>query len=121
MTEDEVLAALRIAHTRHREPVTVSELGWVCAAEIEWAHQGDPGPPVLIDPTDRDRVMLRRRLTALRRRGLATVTGGHPQRWLPLEPSSIANQRDRGLGSRVSSSCCNEAGAGDTLALSALP
>lgn len=38
MTEDEVLTALRIAHTRHREAVTVAELGGVCAAEIEWAH-----------------------------------------------------------------------------------
>lgn len=51
MTEDEVLAALRTAHTRHREPVTVAELGWVCAAEIEWARRDGPGPPVTAAPT----------------------------------------------------------------------
>lgn len=84
MTEDEVLAALRIAHTRHREPVTVAELAWVCAAEIEWAHHDDPGPPVIVDPTRRDLALLRHRLTWLDRRGLATATGSSPQRWQPI-------------------------------------
>lgn len=83
MTEDEVLAALRIAQIRHREPVTVTELGWVCAAEIEWTRRSDAGPPVTVDLTRRDRVMLHRRLTVLRRQGRADLTDGHPQRWSP--------------------------------------
>lgn len=85
MTEDEVLAALRTAHTRQQEPVTVTELAWVCAAEIEWAHRDDPGPPVIVDPTRRDLVLLRRRLATLHQRGLATATGGNPQRWQPAD------------------------------------
>lgn len=85
MTGDEVLAALRTAHARHREPVTVAELAWLCAAEIEWTHRSDPGPQVTVDPTYRDRSMLHRRLVALHRRGLAAVTDGRPQRWQPAD------------------------------------
>lgn len=83
MTGDEVLAALRIAHIRHQGAVTVAELGWVCAAEIEWAHRNDPGPPITVDPTARDLAGLRRRLIALLRRGLAEPTAGTPRRWQP--------------------------------------
>lgn len=83
MTEDEVLAALRTAHTRHREAVTVAELAWACAAEIELAHRGNPGLQVTVDPTRRDRAMLHRRLTALRQQGRVALIDGQPQRWRP--------------------------------------
>ena len=86
-----VLQALKAACHLHEGPVTVLELVWAWAAERWWGAVTDPNPavdPITIShtPSRADLARVRRRLTALHRRGLAVRTG-HPARWQPLESS----------------------------------
>lgn len=86
-----VLQALDAACHLQEGPVTVTELVWSWAADLWWNAATDPNPavdPITIShtPSRADLARVRRRLTALHRRGLAVRTG-HPARWQPLESS----------------------------------